>query len=290
MVMGTVIKFSCSFLCGLRTFLSPNLNQFISRSRITAINTSFDAFRGLSTARQQAVEMTGDPGISNVVKWSKDSAKENEVIQRAVNALQKGKLIAVPTDTIYGIAGLAQNSCAVSQIYKVKGRDPSKPIAICVDCVEAVSRWAKTDMLPEKFLNSFFPGPVTGVFERQPSLNPELNPETSIIGVRIPDHSFIRRLAEACGEPIALTSANKSGGESSLIIEEFKYLWPHLDLVVDAGCLAPDTISKQTARLGSTVVDLSKPGFFRIIRPGSAYDTTVRLLQLYGVKEFKDYE
>lgn len=70
-----------------------------------------------------------------------------------------------------------------------------------------------------ELLKELLPGPVTVVFERSSDLNPNLNPHTSLVGVRIPDHVFIRRLAKACNGPLALTSANRSSSQSTLSID-----------------------------------------------------------------------
>lgn len=72
----------------------------------------------------------------------------------------------------------------------------------------------------DEILQDLLPGPVTLVFERTEQLNPGLNPTTELIGIRIPDHAFVQQLSLACGEPLALTSANVSTvGQSSLKIE-----------------------------------------------------------------------
>lgn len=72
----------------------------------------------------------------------------------------------------------------------------------------------------EDVLQDLLPGPVTLVFERTEALNRELNPTTQLVGIRIPNHEFVRQLSLACNEPLALTSANVSTvGQSSLRIE-----------------------------------------------------------------------
>lgn len=68
-------------------------------------------------------------------------------------------------------------------------------------------------------LEQLLPGPVTVVFERTPELNVHLNPGTSLVGIRVPDHSFIREVSRRCGQPLALTSANLSGATSALTIQ-----------------------------------------------------------------------
>ncbi|XP_076466417.1 threonylcarbamoyl-AMP synthase-like [Babylonia areolata] len=195
-------------------------------------------------------------------------------VQTAVRSLQKGSVVAVPTDTIYGIAGLAQNSDAIRRIYNIKNRNCTKPVAISVGYIDDVYRWSKV-VVPREVLEDLLPGPVTVVSERSVELNPELNPTTRLIGIRIPDHAFMQKLSQACDGPIALTSANRSAAQSTLTLDEFEYLWPQLDLLVDGGVLN-DT---DKARLGSTVVDLSEAGKFRVIREGSAYKRTVDILK-----------
>ena len=81
-----------------------------------------------------------------------------------------------------------------------------------------ITRWAKTTISRE-ILEELLPGQVTTVFERRDSLPPSLNPDTSLVGVRIPDNDFIRQLVRECGYPIALTSANVSDTRSTLAVE-----------------------------------------------------------------------
>ena len=82
----------------------------------------------------------------------------------------------------------------------------------------SLHRWGKTT-LDEDILSQLLPGAVTLVFERTLELNTQLNPYTSLVGIRIPDYEFIRQLARRCDAPLALTSANKSSTKSSLDIK-----------------------------------------------------------------------
>ena len=79
-------------------------------------------------------------------------------------------------------------------------------------------RWSKVAVSRE-VLEDLLPGPVTVVSKRTPELNPALNPGTELVGIRIPDHTFMRRLAQECGEPVALTSANRSAAQSTLTLD-----------------------------------------------------------------------
>ncbi|KAK2570847.1 Threonylcarbamoyl-AMP synthase [Acropora cervicornis] len=205
------------------------------------------------------------------------------VLDTAVASLKNGNVIALPTDTIYGVAALAQSTEAVKKLYQIKKRHEEKPVAICVGNVEDVYKWGKVT-IGDDVLQDLLPGPVTLVFERTEALNPELNPTTQLVGIRIPDHEFVRQLSLACNEPLALTSANVSTvGQSSLRIEwpltilsflfvlfcfniakEFKDIWSNLDLILDGGVIG----LTEDCRKGSTVVNLSVSGKFSIIREG----------------------
>uniref|UniRef100_A0A671S8N5 Threonylcarbamoyl-AMP synthase n=1 Tax=Sinocyclocheilus anshuiensis TaxID=1608454 RepID=A0A671S8N5_9TELE len=207
-----------------------------------------------------SAQSSGDP-TSQQQEWT-------EILSATVKALKAGQVVAVPTDTIYGLACVAQHSAAVRRVYDIKGRHGDKPLAICVGEIQDIYRFCKVSV-KEELLRDLLPGPVTLVLERSSTLNGDLNPFTKLIGVRVPDHPFMRRLCQMCGEPLALTSAN-----------EFEDLWPSLAVVVDGGPIG------DKSRLGSTVVDLSVCSRYRIIRTGCALSATVQVLEgKYGLLE-----
>ncbi|CAH1799638.1 unnamed protein product [Owenia fusiformis] len=202
------------------------------------------------------------------------------IITKVAGSLERGGIISVPTDTIYGIAAMSQNSEAIEKIYDIKHRNTSNPIAICVADISDINKWAHVTVSKE-LLADLLPGPVTLVFQRTVDLNPTLNPMTDLVGVRIPANDCLRRLCRHFGSPLALTSANISKSTSTLAVEEFKELWPRLDFILDAGRLS----ETQESRLGSTVVNLSTQGHYTIIREGSAYKSTVEILKKHKLME-----
>lgn len=205
--------------------------------------------------------------------------QEFESVKLAVSLLEDGHIIALPTDTVYGLACDVQNTKALSALYAIKKRDSIKPIAICVDHIKDISQWGITDYIPNELLQDLLPGPVTVVLNRTKKLNPALNPHTNKVGVRIPNCEFIHNIVNKLGRPLALTSANFSNKPSCLSTEEFKPLWPYLAAVFDGGTIGGDLIE----RSGSTVVDLSVKGQFIIIRKGSALSDTVKILLKHGL-------
>jgi len=265
------------------------------------------------------VEGTENVLCRKVIKL-KSEGGSGVALDKATKILNDDGVVALPTDTIYGLAGLAQSTTAVEKIYSVKERHNEKPLSICVGSIDDVSKWAEV-YCEITLLKDLFPGPVTLLFKRSPDLNPNLNPGVSNIGIRIPDHAFIRALCIACDSPLALTSANASAAMSTLKVEEFKYLWPKIDLVIDGGLIEGDkpkgrenvisdddseaspfkkqkkelseasssnstsSHSKPLSREGSTIVDLSKPGRYKILREGSALESTMTILHRHGLEE-----
>eukprot|EP00262_Sarcandra_glabra_P005266 TRINITY_DN1668_c0_g1_i1.p1 TRINITY_DN1668_c0_g1~~TRINITY_DN1668_c0_g1_i1.p1 ORF type:complete len:230 (-),score=31.62 TRINITY_DN1668_c0_g1_i1:417-1106(-) len=201
-------------------------------------------------------------------------------IEEAIGAIGAGKVIAVPTDTLYGFACDACSEEAVNRIYEIKGRKQTSPLAICVADVSDITRFAVTDHLPHGLLDNLLPGPVTIVLKRGDSsiLEKSLNPGLDSIGVRVPDNNFIRIIARCSRSALALTSANLSGQPSSVSIKDFENLWQHCAYIYDGGLLP-------AGRAGSTVVDLTKPGIYQILRPGSAKEETIAILQRFNLEE-----
>ena len=133
-------------------------------------------------------------------------------------------------------------------------------------------------------MEKLFPGQVTAVFTRKNTLNQNLNPGTSLIGIRIPNHHFIRQLVKCCPFPLALTSANKSGNPSTLEIKvilctcsemiisihffykEFQELWHMLNAIIDGGKIHNEEFLG--CRKGSTVINFSVKGYYQVFRQG----------------------
>ncbi|KAK9128113.1 hypothetical protein Syun_016910 [Stephania yunnanensis] len=206
-----------------------------------------------------------------------------EHAEEAIGAVKAGKVIAVPTDTLYGFACDACSAEAVNRIYEIKGRKLTSPLAICVGDVWDIKRFAVTDHLPDGLLDSLLPGPVTVVLSRGESsiLEKSLNPGLETIGVRVPDSDFIRVIARGSGSALALTSANLSGQQSSICIKDFEDLWTRCAFVFDGGMIP-------AGRAGSTVVEIAEQGKYKILRPGSAMEETVAILEKYSLLDGND--
>ena len=183
-------------------------------------------------------------------------------IEEAVRVLKGGGLVVFPTRCLYGIAADAANVRAVEHLYRVKHRQPDKPIPVLVDGYGMLSRVVQD--IPKsarRLLKSLWPGRLTVVLWAQPRVPDILTAGTGNIGVRIPAHPVARMLVECFGRPITATSANitEQTGCSDL-----KHLNPVLlygvDMLLDAGRLE--------GGVGSTVLDLTVHPY-RILREGA---------------------
>jgi L-threonylcarbamoyladenylate synthase len=175
-------------------------------------------------------------------------------------ALEEGKLIVFPTETIYGLGGDPENGNAVERIYDLKGRPRNDPLPIAVSTWEDVERIAEVGELARTLFDEFLPGPLTLVLKKRRAMSFKLISGGDTIGIRIPFQPLVVELAEEFG-PITATSANLHGGENPTSVEgAIDQLGIKVDYYVDGG----------RAPLGvpSTIVDLSQ-NEIRILRVGA---------------------
>lgn len=246
---------------------------FIKMNHITLKNNNINTVplkKGIVT------ELKIDAEKFQIIKCS-DKIKAIDV---AKHQLTLGNIIALPTDTIYGFACAANNPQAIKKLYELKGRNETKPLAICVANINDLKQYGEANHLPNELLSMLLPGAVTIVLNRSKNLNnPYLNPGLSKIGIRIPDFEFLQCVCKSFPEAIALSSANQSGKQSTLAIEEFRSLWSQLGAVFDGGCIG----LTEDQRAGSTVIDLSDIGFYKVIRNGVASKQTIQIMEQFGL-------
>jgi len=185
-----------------------------------------------------------------------------EAIEKAVQLLKAGGLVAFPTDTVYGVGAYAFLPQAVERIYHVKGRPLNKPIPLLLDSAESLPQVAR-DIAPEAWLltKRFWPGALTLVLRRKPAVPDIVTGGGATVALRVPDHPFALKLIQAVGGPIATTSANLTGHPDPQTAQEVvEYLEGRIDLVLDGG--------RCPGGIPSTVMDLTEtpPA---IVRPGA---------------------
>jgi len=129
---------------------------------------------------------------------------------RAAEAVDRGGLVAYPTETVYGLGGDAFDPAAVGAVFDAKGRSRDEPMSVGVTDVDAIDRIAGLDERERAFASEFLPGPVTLVAERTEAIPDAVTAGADRVGVRVPDHRVTQDLLAATG-PLTATSANPSG-------------------------------------------------------------------------------
>ena len=182
-------------------------------------------------------------------------------VKKAAELLQAGEVVALPTETVYGLAANALDPAAVEKIFAIKGRPSTNPVIVHVSddaMAEAcVADWPEPAVL---LAEAFWPGPLTLVLPRAPHIPDIVTAGGETVGLRCPAHPLMRQVIEECGFPLAAPSANPSNQLSpTTAAHVVRLLGQWVPLVVDGG---PSSIG-----IESTVLDLSGPRP-RILRPG----------------------
>ncbi|MEX2143151.1 MAG: L-threonylcarbamoyladenylate synthase [Anaerolineales bacterium] len=194
------------------------------------------------------------------------AADAPDTIQHALEVLNAGGVVAFPTDTVYGLGAPAFSVESVARLFAIKGRQQTKAIAVLIaesgDLKKVVAEASEQAL---RLADRFWPGPLTLVLPRHPSLPGVLSPNDTI-GVRVPDHAVARALLSAAG-PMAVTSANLAGGANPRSAEEvLAQLGGRIELVLDGGSTPGDQ--------PSTVVDLTEAQP-RVLRAGPISATQI---------------
>lgn len=183
-------------------------------------------------------------------------------IARAVETLKAGKLVAFPTETVYGLGADATNDAAVAKIFAAKGRPADHPLIVHIATADELAQWARD--IPETawaLASQFWPGPLTLILKRARGVAVAASGGLETIGLRVPGHPVAQALLSAFGGGIAAPSANQFGRISPTCVEHvLSELEGRIEAVIDGG---PCTVG-----LESTILDLSS-SLPRILRPGA---------------------
>lgn len=202
-------------------------------------------------------------------------------IAQAADAIRAGQLVAVPTETVYGLAGNGLDPDAVAQIYEVKGRPAVKPLSLMVHDASAMARYC-ADVPPAAYTlaEAFWPGPLTIVLRAQDCVPEIVRAGGETVGLRCPDHPATLALIEAAQLPLAAPSANPSGAPSPKTADDvLAYFDGQIAAVIDGG---PCGIGRE-----STLVDLSRTPY-RILRSAAVpddavWDALVQKMHIVGI-------
>ena len=174
-------------------------------------------------------------------------APDDDLLRAAADVLRRGRLVAFPTETFYGLGAAALDAAAVRRVFAVKGRPTAMPLLVVLDVAGSV-RHVVADV-PDRaraLMDRHWPGPLTLVFRAAAGVPTELTAGTGTLGVRVPRHEVPRALVRHLGAPVTAPSANPTGSAPPTTADAVLAYFPDaLDLVLDGGPTAggaPSTV------------------------------------------------
>ena len=185
---------------------------------------------------------------------------EPRKIKRAVEALEKGAVIAYPTDTVYGLGCDLMNKAAIERLYQIKGMSRDKSLAFICPDLSDIARYAIVENAQYRVLKRFLPGPYCFILTatREVPKMVHLN-KAKTVGIRVPNHPVTQALVRELGRPIISTTAAPPGEDPMVDPSEISARFKGLELVLDAG---------GGGTVPTTIVDLSE-GDVKVIRLGA---------------------
>jgi len=196
--------------------------------------------------------------------WKMTGEEEADLIglQKAADIIRRGGLVAIPTETVYGLAGSALLAESAEKIYAAKGRPADNPLIVHVSEPAEAEDLAYTNDLYYRLASAFMPGPLTVILKKKDSIPSTVTAGGDTVAIRCPAHPIANRLIALSGHPIAAPSANRSGIPSPTRAEHvLEDMDGRIDMILDGG---PCEIG-----LESTVIRLDSEDSCTILRPGA---------------------
>lgn len=197
-------------------------------------------------------------------------APDEAGIAQAAHALREGRLVAVPTETVYGLAARADDPEAVAAIYRAKGRPDFNPLIVHVSGSGQAKELAHFDERALRLAAAFWPGELTIVLPKkdEAALAAAVTAGLDTVALRCPAHPVMRALLERCALPLAAPSANRSGSVSPTQANHvLQSLGEKVDFILDGGPCR--------AGIESTIVALRRGGGWQVLRPGPVTEAQI---------------
>jgi tRNA threonylcarbamoyl adenosine modification protein (Sua5/YciO/YrdC/YwlC family) len=185
---------------------------------------------------------------------------EPRKVQRIVQILNQGGVIAYPTDTVFGLGCDLMNKAAIDRLYQIKGMSRDQALAfICPDLGD-IAKYAVVENATYRVLKRFLPGPYCFILQATREVPKMVQTKQKTVGIRVPAHPVTAAIVRELGRPLISTTAGRHGEPALVDPWEIDQTFSGLDLVIDAGDAGGE--------MPTTVVDLSQ-GDVRIVREGA---------------------
>jgi len=190
-----------------------------------------------------------------------NSEEDSRIIKKAGEIIRKGGLVAIPTETVYGLAGSALIAESAEKIFAAKGRPSDNPLIVHISSPEEAERFAYTNDAFYALAKRFMPGPLTIILPKKECIPRSVTGGLDTVAIRCPNHPIARAIIRESGHPIAAPSANRSGIPSPTTGEHVRAdMDGRIDMIIDGGSC--------DIGLESTVITV-KDGKCIILRPGA---------------------
>jgi len=198
---------------------------------------------------------------------------------KAVEELQQGKLVALPTETVYGLGASIAHESALQQIFKVKGRPSFDPLIVHVASIEQaktlVSEWPS---LAEKLAQAFWPGALTLILPKAKTVSTTITAGKDSVGIRLPSHPIMKSIIEKLGTPIAAPSANRFKKTSPTTTDHVKNEFPTEDFAIVEGGPSEVGIESTIVRIVDDELQILRLGMISQAEIQKATGVSVSLL------------
>jgi L-threonylcarbamoyladenylate synthase len=192
----------------------------------------------------------------------------NQIITIATEMICSGKIVAIPTETVYGLAGDISNDYSIKQIFELKNRPINHPLIIHISSIEELYSYAVN--VPEyvnQLANRFWPGPLTFILKKSDKVSSLVTGGQNTVAIRMPNHKLTLDLIKSVGHPLAAPSANRFGNVSPTraehVIDEFNGMVK----VMDGGICE--------IGIESTIIDATSDDYYKILRPGRINENSI---------------
>lgn len=180
--------------------------------------------------------------------------------EKAASILQKGEILAFPTETVYGVGVIFDNEAAFKSLVNLKKRPPNKPFQLMCSSLKQASEYVEVGPKAKKVMEEFLPGELTVLVHSKPGLPEQVTLGTGVVGIRVPSSEFVLKMIAKVGKPCLVTSANRSGEPTSTNYEEvLKVFDGEVGGIVKGEC---------TSLVASTIIDLTSEEDVKLIREG----------------------
>ena len=197
-----------------------------------------------------------------IYNW-KEIINEDE-LNNVIDVIEKGGVVVFPTDTVYGVATNSLDETAIKKLFELKGRNDNKPICVLTSNVDKIKKIAYINEEEQKIIDKYMPGALTIILNKKNNVSNVLTSNLDTVGVRIPNNEIALRILGKLDYPLATTSANISGMEAAVKIDDIIQVFNNkVDIIVDGG-ITDLNMSSTRVKIENNEIKVLREGTIKI--------------------------